>query len=425
MPEMKNSNIEWIGEIPSDWIVVPVKHFFSIGRGRVISVLDLCEDGIYPVYSSQTENNGCFGYLKTYDYSGPAITWTTDGAKAGTVFFRDGKYNCTNVCGILKFKNDNFAKSNIKFMTYAIGMVAEQNKRKDINGYKIMSNEMANIKFAVPPIKTQNFIANLLDQKCSEIDSLSADIQSQIDVLEEYKKSIITEAVTKGLNPDVEMKDSGIEWVGIIPKHWKTPKLKYVAKFYNGDRSSDYPSGNDMVDEGIIFISSNNIHNIEMDNSPEVSKYITEQKYKSLGGAKVNKNDIIFCLRGSVGICSINTTEDNGALASSLVDIRTVNGDARFINYFLHSTISEIQTRNFTNGSCAANLSAENVSNYYFLQPPIKEQKEIADYLDGKCAEIDTVIADKKAQLETLAEYKKSLIYEYVTGKKEVKINER
>ena len=93
MKQMKNSGIEWIGMIPEDWDIVPVKHFFSIGRGRVISVLDLSDDGEYPVYSSQTENNGCFGYLKTYDYSGPSITWTTDGAKAGTVFFRDRTLN--------------------------------------------------------------------------------------------------------------------------------------------------------------------------------------------------------------------------------------------------------------------------------------------------------------------------------------------
>ena len=105
MREMKDSGIEWIGDIPKNWIVMPIKYYFSVGRGRVISVNDLHDDGKYPVYSSQTENNGCFGYLRTYDFSGPAITWTTDGAKAGTVFFRDGKYNCTNVCGILKIKN--------------------------------------------------------------------------------------------------------------------------------------------------------------------------------------------------------------------------------------------------------------------------------------------------------------------------------
>ena len=104
MREMKDSGIEWIGEIPSSWQILRVKDLFNITRGRVISVLDLDEDGEYPVYSSQTENNGCFGYLKSYDYSKPAITWTTDGAKAGTVFYREGKYNCTNVCGILQPK---------------------------------------------------------------------------------------------------------------------------------------------------------------------------------------------------------------------------------------------------------------------------------------------------------------------------------
>lgn len=192
MREMKDSGIEWVGKIPEDWSVIPVKYYFNVNRGRVISILDLDENGIYPVYSSQTEKNGCFGYLNTYDFSGPSITWTTDGAKAGTVFFRNGKYNCTNVCGILTFKN-NHINADIKFLTYVIGAAAIQNKRKDINGYKIMSNEMANIRFPLPIYLLQQKIATFLEKKCSQIDSLRSDIEKQIAILEEYKKSVITE----------------------------------------------------------------------------------------------------------------------------------------------------------------------------------------------------------------------------------------
>lgn len=194
--EMKDSGIPWIGEIPKEWEIFPVKYYFTIGRGRVISVFDLVENGKYPVYSSQTENDGCFGFLNTYDYCGPAITWTTDGAKAGTVFLRDGKYNCTNVCGILQLRKQYKAKSNLSFLTYAIGMVANQNKRYDINGFKIMSNEMANIRFGVPPISEQNRIADYLDTKCARIDSIVEDKQKQISTLDEYKKSLIYEYVT-------------------------------------------------------------------------------------------------------------------------------------------------------------------------------------------------------------------------------------
>lgn len=183
--------------------------------------MDLEDDGIYPVYSSQTENNGCFGFINTYDYSGPAITWTTDGAKAGTVFYRDGYYNCTNVCGILQLKKSFYSTSNMHFLTYAISMVAERNKRYDINGYKIMSNEMARIKFAVPPIEMQTCIASFLDAKCAEINELAADIQTQIDTLEQYKRSVITEAVTKGLSPYAPMSTGRLTWVKQIPTHWR------------------------------------------------------------------------------------------------------------------------------------------------------------------------------------------------------------
>ena len=164
---------------------------------------------------------------KTYDYSGPLITWTTYGAKAGTVFYRDGKYNCTNVCDILQLREQYKKKSNIHFLVYTISMVAEQNKRYDINGYKIMSNEIAKIKFAIPSIQNQTIISNFLDRKCSEIDALRLEIEKEITTLKEYKKSIITEAVTKGLNKNVPMKDSGIEWIGEIPKDWNADKIKY------------------------------------------------------------------------------------------------------------------------------------------------------------------------------------------------------
>ena len=418
MREMKDSGIEWIGEIPSSWQILRVKDLFNITRGRVISVLDLDEDGEYPVYSSQTENNGCFGYLKSYDYSKPAITWTTDGAKAGTVFYREGKYNCTNVCGILQPK---IKILNLPFLTYAIACVAAENKRYDINGYKIMSNEMANIHFAYPSSSEQKKIADFLDKKCSEIDSLYADIQTQIETLEEYKKSVITEAVTKGLDPNVEMKDSGVEWIEKIPINWKISHVKFVADFYNGDRSKNYPSGGDIVDIGIYFLTANNIHDLEVDVSCENSKFITPEKYSRLGGAKIKVNDLIFCLRGSgVGNCAINKSLHCGTVASSLVAIRPKKIIPTYLNYIMNSPIATIQTKGLMNGSCAANLSVENVARYYFTEPPIVEQHKIADFLDQKCSEIDQTISEKKQQLETLAEYKKSLIYECVTGKKEI-----
>ena len=212
-----------------------------------------------------------------------------------------------------------------------------------------------------------------------------------------------------------EMKDSGIEWIGIIPKGWNISRLKYIAKFFNGDRGKNYPSGEDLVDDGIAFLTSNNIHGIVLDCSQEKSKFITEERYNRLGGAKIQLNDIAFCLRGSVGNCAINKTLTKGTVASSLMIIRPIKASPDFINYVLQTDVCDVQTIKAMNGSCAANLSAENVSNYYFVEPPIVEQKKIAAFLDLKCSEIDAISADIQKEIETLEQYKRSVITEAVT----------
>src|SRR6056297_3027929 len=142
--EMKDSGIEWIGEIPVEWNLPKASYIFDIGRGRVIAKTELEDDATYPVYSSQTKNNGILGYIKTYDFKHDQLTWTTDGANAGTVFLRKGKHNCTNVCGTLTPKKENV---DLEFLKYAIDYVNFYNKRADTNGFKIMNNEMATIKF--------------------------------------------------------------------------------------------------------------------------------------------------------------------------------------------------------------------------------------------------------------------------------------
>ena len=212
-----------------------------------------------------------------------------------------------------------------------------------------------------------------------------------------------------------EMKDSGIEWIGIIPKGWNISRLKYIAKFFNGDRGKNYPSGEDLVDDGIAFLTSNNIHGIVLDCSQEKSKFITEERYNRLGGAKIQLNDIAFCLRGSVGNCAINKTLTKGTVASSLMIIRPIKASPDFINYVLQTDVCDVQTIKAMNGSCAANLSAENVSNYYFVEPPIVEQKKIAAFLDSKCSEIDSISADIQKEIEILEQYKRSVITEAVT----------
>ena len=212
-----------------------------------------------------------------------------------------------------------------------------------------------------------------------------------------------------------EMKDSGIDGIGLIPEFWNISRLKYIAKFFNGDRGTNYPSGDDLLDDGIAFLTSNNIRGTILDCAHEKSKYIADELYNRLGGDKIALNDIVFCLRGSVGNCAINKTLIKGTIASSLMTILPIKAFPDFINYVLQTDVCNIQTVKCMNGSCASNLSAENVSNYYFAEPSIAEQKRIASFLDSKCSEIDAISADIQREIETLEQYKRSVITEAVT----------
>ncbi|OIP41925.1 hypothetical protein AUJ95_02530 [Candidatus Desantisbacteria bacterium CG2_30_40_21] len=195
-PKYKDSGIEWLGEIPEGWEVKPVWMLFRLGRGRVISKEEIYENmGDYPVYSSQTENDGILGSIETFDFDGEYITWTTDGANAGTVFCRQGRFNCTNVCGTLYPKSNDV---NLKYFANLINVFTPRYVRYDINP-KLMNNVMAAIKILVPPLDHQTAIANFLDQKTARIDDLIKKNKRLVELLKEKRQAIISNAVTKGL----------------------------------------------------------------------------------------------------------------------------------------------------------------------------------------------------------------------------------
>lgn len=191
---LKPSGVEWLGNIPETWKVKAVWHIYYLGRGRVISNEDIADNpGNYPVYSSQTENDGNLGCLGNYDFEGDYITWTTDGANAGTVFRRKGKFNCTNVCGTLHAKRVEDVDNG--FVSYALLLATGEFVRHDINP-KLMNNVMAKIRFALPSISEQSAIAEYLDCETKKIDALAGKVQMAIEKLKEYRAALISAAVT-------------------------------------------------------------------------------------------------------------------------------------------------------------------------------------------------------------------------------------
>lgn len=402
--KMKDSGVEWIGEIPEDWEVSKVKNIFKIGRGRVISGLELKEDGQYPVYSSQTKNNGCMGYINTYDYNISQLTWTTDGVYAGTVFIRQGKHNCTNVCGTLQLKNE---LNNLKYLKYILEFVVPYHKRKDINGGKIMNNEMANITIVIANILEQEQIANFLDKKCTQIDALIQNQQQQIEKLKQYKQSLITETVTKGLEPNVPMKDSGVEWIGEIPENWEVRKIKFVSSVEKELWSEKY------LDKNINYIG---LENIESGNGKKIETNSIYEKDKSL---IYKEKDILF---GKLRpyLAKVYLAKEIGCCSSEFCVIRT---NTEYLSNYIWAVLiskSFIDTVNFsTYGTKMPRANTDFIKNMQIPIPPFEEQEKIATYLDKKCSQIDNLIKIKEEKIQKLNDYKKSIIYEYVTGKKE------
>ncbi len=280
-------------------------------------------------------------------------------------------------------------------------------------------DEVSRLRIPFPSIREQQAIADYLDAKTAQIDELVKEAKLSIEEYKNWKTSIIFEAVTKGLNSSQELVDSGIEWIGMIPKGWVIGRLGKFVEVYNGDRGTNYPTPDEILNEGIPFFTSYDLDSDEVVLS-ENTKYISKEKYESLGGYKTKIGDILFCLRGSVGKCAINTKYYDGTVASSLMGIRCKTINSRYAFYLLCSKIVGIQNDLLMNGTCAANLSAKNVCAYKVVIPPLCEQEEIVSYLDIKCEAINAVISEKQNLISDLEAYKKSLVYEVVTGKRKV-----
>ena len=422
--EMKQSGVEWIGEIPREWISCRLKR---LAKRKTIQASSL--DGYIGLENVQSGTGKLIsGSSEQETPEGIALSIVKDDVIFGKL--RPYLAKCylvqkTGCCSTeflvlegLKIYSNYLKYSMLSPSFIDVVNMATYGTKMPRANWEIIGGML----MPVPPLAEQQSIASYLDEKCAAIDEIITEAKATIDEYKSWKASVIFEAVTKGLNPNAEMKDSGVEWIGRIPKGWVIGRIGKYAKFFNGDRGNNYPKPEDFIETGIPFLTAYNLEKEIVDTSIHC-KYISQEKYESLGGAKLKINDIIFCLRGAgVGKCAINLTEQNGTVASSLMAIRAINITSKFLLYILKSNVSLAQTSLFMNGTCAENLSAESLASYTISVPPLSEQQSIVAYLDEKCAAIDGVIAEKEALIGELESYKKSLIFETVTGKRRVAI---
>lgn len=433
---MKPSGIDWIGDVPANWYMIKLK-YFSYLKGRIgwqgLTADEFIDEGPYLITGTDFEN-GKIQFDRSYHISderynqAPEIQLkvgdllvTKDGTvgKMAYVDTLPGKASLNSHLLLIRPLENKFDNRFLFWLMSSSVFYGYTEYAQDGTVMASLSQEkIGNFIAYFPEITEQQAIADFLDKECAQIDSIAADLEKQIALLQQYKKSLITETVTKGLDKSVPMKDSGIEWIGEIPAHWDVEPIKYRVTFHNGDRGENYPSKSELQSEGIPFINAGHLEGdgLNMDNMD----YISEEKYRIMGGVKLRSGDILYCLRGSVGKNAI-VDMNQGTVASSLVAIRSVRISAEYLYYCLNSYIEEVQRYLWDNGTAQPNLSADNLGKYKICIPTVEEQRTIVKYLNNICSQIDNLIIGKRKQFSTIQQHKKSLIYEYVTGKKRVK----
>lgn len=402
MREMKDSGIDTIGYVPSQWVETRLKYLCKIQTGDE-DTQNANPEGEYPFFVRSPIVERC----DRYTFEGEGILVAGDGAGAGRIFHHVfGKYAVHQRV----YRLSDFSY-NAKFIHYFLSNLfpAEMDKGSAQSTVPSMRLPMLlNFKFYLPSNDEAKKIVDYLDKKCLELDTLTLDIQKQIDTLEQYKKSVITEAVTKGLNPDAEMKDSGIEWVGQIPVSWHI----HPVSIYFDERKNKNRLGKE---SNLLSLSYGQI---------------IRKDINTIGGLLpesfntyniVEKDDIIIRptdLQNDKRSLRTGLVKEHGIITSAYIGLKPKRFVcSEYFHYLLHVYDVMKVFYNMGNG-VRQGLNYSEFAKFMLIAPSFDEQQEITDYLDKKCSEINTIISDKKKQLEVIAEYKKSLIYEYVTGKK-------
>ena len=417
MREMKDSGVQWIGEIPIEWAIDNPKYHFTQRKDRA-------KQGMVQLTASQK-----YGVITQTEYmektGANIVTVQKDFDILKLVCAGDFVIHMRSFQGGLEYsektgsissayimliphntiREPRYYKWFFKSSNYIDALSSTSNLVRD--GQAMRWANFIQLPILFPPADEQQRIADFLDAKCAEIDALTADIQAQIDTLEQYKRSIITETVTKGLNQNAEMKDSGIEWVEQMPMSWNTVpnkylmyKIKSICPIYNG--------------ENILSLTTNGVIIRDLNGGGKMPTSFD-------GYQKIVPGNLLMCLFDiDVTPRCIGLIKDFGLTSPAYSQFAMKDGAYAPYYYYYYLMVDYTKELLHMAKNLRRSLTEDQLGAIKAPRPPYDEQIQIAEYLDNKCSEINQVIADKNNQLSTLDKYKKSLIFEYVTGKKEV-----
>ena len=420
---MKDSGISWIGEIPLKWDVDRNKNGFIntktiVGENsKNTPLLSLTTKGIKLKDKNNTEGKQPESFDTYQCVEVNDLVMCLFDLDISAVFSGLSSYDgmISPAYKVLKCNERVIARYADYWFRYVFDGRKFNQYAKNIR-YTLTYDVFSALPMLYPPVEEQQYIVNYLDTKCTQIDTIITKVQSVIEKMQEYKKAIITEAVTKGLNPNVRMKASQLEWIGNIPETYTLIKLKFLGEYFNGLTYS--PDNLTDVDEGILVLRSSNIKNGKLVLDDNVYVNVDTPRYL------VKKNDILICSRnGSRNLVGKNIllSEDIYAYFGAFMMIFRLNSEvySKWVNYVLNSNLFLAYLGSFFS-STINQLTGKDFGNIIIPICNVEEAKQITEYLDEKCSNIDSIMLKKQSLIDKLTEYKKALIYEVVTGKKEV-----
>lgn len=438
----KDSGVEWIGEIPEHWDIMKLKYscrkepyFIKTGPfGSQLKGEDLKDDGDVRVYSQRNVIDSSFSEVKYYVTNAKAKALKSFYTKSNDVLItsrgtigkaamlpKNEENGILHPC-LIALRNDN----KIIDRNYLLYFINE------FNGFKlniklesnattievIYTETLKNIRLIVPPLNVQKQIVSYLDKKCADIDKVIATQQRRIELLQELKQSTITHAVTRGLNPNVKMKDSGVEWIGEVPEHWKVMKSSLMSSLIGSGttpntNNKDYYCENE--EEGYNWLQTGDLNNGLIIST---LKKVTLKAVKECNLKFYTTGSIVIAMYGAtigkVGILGFNTAVNQACCVLSKTD-KIVS---KFVFYLFLSAKESLLISAIGGGQ--PNISQEVIKKLKVVVPPLSEQRSIATYLDKKCVELDKSISKAQREIDLLQEYKQALITEVVTGKRKV-----
>lgn len=420
----KPSGIEWLGEIPQSWENVSIRSCFTESNQR-------CNTDSYPllsvtiangiIYQDNIENKKDISNDDKSNYKIVplnAVAYNKMRMWQGAVGVNTLTTGIVSPAYIVAIPNEKILPNFVSYLFKSKIMIGEFDKNSyglclDMNNLRY--DDFRNIKIPLPPLQEQKEIAEFLDSKCEKIQNYIEKKQKLITLLQEKKQALINEAVTKGLNPNIESKNSGIEYLGLIPHHWEVRRVATLGNFFKGGNISK----NDLQDSGISVVLYGDIYTKYEIKTKQFQSKIAENFAKDK--TQILCGDLLFSGSGEtkedIGKCICYLGNEKAYVGGDVIVLRQMGQDSLFLSYVLNSDYIKYQKAVISKGEIIIHIYASNLRDLKIPLPPLQEQKEIAAFLDKKCEKINSAIEKTKKQIELVKEYKNTLINEAVCGR--------